>query len=725
VLFSLLVVNFAFANEDYWQLVCPPDVTVGCNDEIWDLSIYGNAYIDTYGGHQSAGTPSVHYHLNSCGSGHVTRTWMVEDPYWNWISCTQYIYVGGGSTFGYHNITWPADTEAVGCNPNVDPNITGKPTWDWVECSMIGVSHKDKVFTFTDGCKKIMREWTLLNWCKDSYGNFPTYTHKQFIKIINDEVPEFDCPEDIVVSSNNCKDAYVDATPLVIDPSLCGGQFTVFNDSPYAISKGNDLSGTYPVGTTKVAVAVRFGCGMFKTCWVKVIVKNDKPPTPICLGRLNVALMGMDTDNDGVNDEGMVDIWAKDLEYKSNSACGFYPLQFSFAEDSLLMNRRFTCDDLGVNEVKMYVSDSHGNQAYCVVKIDVQNNGANITPCVRKVEIDPADTTNVPKHHSLTGRVAYKDDSPVSDLDMTLTDMVSNDQIVTKYDTIVAMQKDSFINYSGAILYFYTLDTTIIETTDTITGQSTVFEAITNVEGEFAFDTVMTDEGNYMVKCGQMDGVLENINTKDLDKLTSFILGNATFESAYQYLAADLNEDRVVDLNDLSMMIDYLKGDIDSFGENDWMIYKEEDIYLTVPEDIVTQHQDWTMIDSVSGDIDGVSFRAIQKGDIVDGSNLNDDDLSFRSAEEYLSQYGNVAVNVYPNPFDELINLDITTDANTTAHIKIYDISGRTILNGTKDLIKGVNNIQVSIEDNVESILLYQVIVNEEVKSGKLIKMKK
>ena len=46
---ALLFVGIeVLAGEDFAGIHCPDDVYVDCNDEIWDLSIYGNAYYVDY-----------------------------------------------------------------------------------------------------------------------------------------------------------------------------------------------------------------------------------------------------------------------------------------------------------------------------------------------------------------------------------------------------------------------------------------------------------------------------------------------------------------------------------------------------------------------------------------------------------------------------------------------------------------------------------------------------
>jgi hypothetical protein len=68
------------AGSPVFHIECPPDVTVNCNDELWDLSIYGNAVVYGYNGPEPAGPPiSTEYHLNSCDVGTIVRTWVAYD----------------------------------------------------------------------------------------------------------------------------------------------------------------------------------------------------------------------------------------------------------------------------------------------------------------------------------------------------------------------------------------------------------------------------------------------------------------------------------------------------------------------------------------------------------------------------------------------------------------------------------------------------------------------
>ena len=386
-----------------FQLYCPNDVTISCSDDIWNLDQYGNATYYYNGGWYDAGTPTVNYYLNSCNSGYITRTWSVEDYNWNWYSCTQTITVlADGNSFNESNITWPQEHITLeGCYPSTHPSQLppgwGYPTWynSGSSCGTnnIGVSFSDQTYTISSTCKKIVRKWTVIDWCQynpNGYGGYTAglWTYYQFIKISKGDVPYLICPEDITVNSHNCVNAYVDVPPLWVDGDACGGDFEITNNSQYADSNGADISGVYPVGWHTVKYTVKYGCGSKKTCTRKIKVTKNKPPTPYCYASLAVPLMGVDEDGDGVFEDGMVEIWAKDLDKGSTASCNGGTLKFSFSSDVTDTYKTFTCDDVGENEVQMWVTDSKGNQSYCVVIIDVQNNGANIPNC----EPEPDDT---------------------------------------------------------------------------------------------------------------------------------------------------------------------------------------------------------------------------------------------------------------------------------------------------------------------------------------------
>ena len=368
-------------------LICPPDVWLNCGDEIWDLSSYGNAYYYINGVQHSAGDPSVSYDLTVCETGRIYRTWTIMDPNWVTHSCTQTIKVRG-SNFGYHNIDWPKNDLVIeGCNTSTHPDNLpegyGYPQYDHYSCSMVGASYKDQVFYFGVDCKKILRTWTVLDWCNYFPGNSSPgkWSYVQTIKISGNNMPMLNCPQDLELYPENCDGRYVEMNDIVVNGQGCNGAFQVYNDSPYADENGADASGFYPIGSTTINYRVEYACGEEQICQ-QVITVKEKAAVPYCLATLNVALMPLDTDGDQLVDDGMVELWASDLNHASYHPCrpNEY-LRFSFSSNVDSTSRIFTCKDVGENEVQMWVTDTRGNQSWCSVIVNVQNNAANIPDC--------------------------------------------------------------------------------------------------------------------------------------------------------------------------------------------------------------------------------------------------------------------------------------------------------------------------------------------------------
>ncbi len=685
-----------------WSLICPDDVTVDCNAEIWDLSSYGNAtYHDQYGYH-SAGNPVVTYYLNSCGSGYITRKWSIEDPYWNIQTCTQTITVGSG-TFNASSITWPQMVTLEGCDPNTHPDVTGKPTWVSSECNMIGYSYKDALYTVSADCKKILRKWTIIDWCQTANSYSSTWTFTQTIKIVKNDPPVINCVKDITVSAFDCKLGKVVAPALLIDPSSCGGQFDITNNSTYATEKLADLSGTYPVGITKVTFTVKYGCGQKKTCTTNVTVKNDKSAVPICIGSLSVALMGIDSDKDGVNDQGMVELWAKDLNSHSYSTCNNYPLIYSFSPDPKQTSKVFTCDDAGKTKVKMYVTDSKGNQSYCVVDLDVQNNGANIKDCKPKV-VAPPQTI-----FSARGTVKNIYNEPIKDVALQMYDPTKTITIKTTIDSTEVIKKDSFKNLSGYWLYTY--EKKWVKTTkyDTIISTPTIVEKSTDIKGEFLFENLIKKGENATIKCPTYTAALSNIDKADLDLLTLHLLGSKVLEGK-QLIAADVDQNGKIDIDDMNMLFRFVKGEINTFGAKTHVVVNDK------------SSDNWLSFTKVESDIKDLNFVVVQLGDIskekATTAMINGNvEASIRSIQ---NKDANYTLNVYPNPFSNKLIFDYSTDVSQSATIKLFDISGRNVITQSANLCKGNNNIEVDANLLNNGIYIYQLHTLERVKTGKV-----
>ena len=718
-LWSIFYINADAKTSPEWTftLNCPPNVTVSCTAELWNLAIYGNATY-TYGPYTySAGAPSVHYYLNSCNTGTITRTWMVEDYNWQWHSCTQTIYVTATGSGG-PGITWPEDLELEGCNPNTNPNQLSPPynypTWAPSQCTMLGKSYSDMTFTVNSQCKKIMRTWKVMDWCSYDYGSGAgMYTHVQWIYIISKTPPEVTCPAEITVNSFNCKNAQVIVPPLMIDPSVCGGEFAVTNNSPYSTSKGNDISGTYPIGTTKVTWSVKYGCNKTKTCTTNVVVVNASKPVPYCLGTITTALMGIDTDNDGKVDDGMVEIWAKDLDKGSKSACGYGPLKFSFSKDVTHTAKVFTCDNIGKNLVEMWVTDSKGAQNYCLVEVIIQNNGANIPDCHPLPPPPPVDSV-----HRVAGLVASLTDTPLSGAAVTMKyrDAIKSYQITR--DTTEELQLDSFINLSGYKLYRYILVKKITEHIDsTVTYiQKT---AVTDSTGRYKIDSIGVYNKVVDLTATYTDDARRFIDNKDVELLTKFLLGEVTFQSYYQYLASDINEDGKIDVADQNLLMAFVTGQSQQLpGSHQWYLLDARATFAH-PEDVLTGTVPLTVtLDSIPKPDPAVHFIAVKKGNIsVDPGSLVPQNTESRS----LTMSG---VKAYPNPFADDLHFEISVPEASESLLEIYNSNGQRLIQKQYHLVRGSNTVEIPTHALPYGLIVYRWTTGGRTETGTAVRIR-
>jgi len=343
------------------------------------------------GGNVWVTIPEVIDYRNACGVGIIKRKFYIEVGNWSdW--CYQTITVKD-FTNSYYDIDWPLDYTGDAClygPEDVDPEDLyppyNKPTIGgyngYNSCSLIGYAHEDLVFTFSDGaCKKILREWTVIDWCKYQPNNPWSpgiWHHTPVIKLMNSNPPTFvyGC-QDVVVDGYepNCSGRFYQQPPVQDDCTPIEGlkwdyKIDLWSDGTYDISYDGvgqpTVNKIIPNGWHKILWNVSDACGNYRTCSYKVHVKDKKAPSPICYYGLSTVVMPLG---------GMVTIWAKDFNVSSFDNCTpAYKLKYSFTENPWEASRTFTCDDLGTVPIQIWVHDEYGNKDYCTTFIKINDN---------------------------------------------------------------------------------------------------------------------------------------------------------------------------------------------------------------------------------------------------------------------------------------------------------------------------------------------------------------
>ena len=172
-------------------ITCPPNASINCDDYADDLAAALLACTD--GGFspafpsedacQSAAltaagygaptafdncdvtiTPTVTVNIDQCGSGSVVRSFIGVDGSGNGgngpATCSQTILVTHVSDWV---VEFPADQNGF-CD-QAEPDF-GEPEIFFETCELIATSFEDQFFDIVpDACFKIVRQWTVINWC--------------------------------------------------------------------------------------------------------------------------------------------------------------------------------------------------------------------------------------------------------------------------------------------------------------------------------------------------------------------------------------------------------------------------------------------------------------------------------------------------------------------------------------------------------------------------------
>lgn len=699
------------AEEDLaFQIYCPATVYLDCHDEIWDLSWLPNAYYHDYTGTHDAGTPYVKYHINDCNIGYIERTWKVADYHNVWHKCTQRIYVQG-NYFNSSTIKWPKNIDLEGCNPPTEPHQLPSgfdmPTWSTygASCSKIGYNYNDNVYVYGPGCYEIIRTWSLVDCCNfNPWTNTGIWTYNQRIKVTSTgEEPEVWVPYDVVEETYNCAKTYVDVPPLEVKDG-CDEQYVITNNSPYASYGGADASGHYPVGTTKVRFMVKYNCWQTKFYYMNVTVTDKSTPVPYCYYGLAMPLMGVDTDEDGVVDDGMAEVWASDLDAGSYHPChGDEYLKISFSSDPNDNVRVFTCEDVGEKEVNIWVTDYYGRQDYCTTYIDIQNNAANIPNCEPITEaLISGKITSI---YGNTEDMILDVNSTYEGMEFDTTYTV--EEAVTIVDTIV--DSDGTISYEYGISEVSTPD---VDTTHVDKDFQTEVE-----EGEYMLENLDLNE-DYTLTIFQ-EAKTDYIDEMDVKMLELYLAGQVEM-TMYQKMAADLNHDLMVDAADMEILSKFVNGEITAEEiDISWVTYDPDfEMNLAGSTDLEVYPVSKT-IEINNRNATEVDIMVFQMGDLTDAEDLEGilgPELAIRDINAFVIE------SVSPNPFNNLTTITVHNNANQDVRLEVFDLSGKRLINVNRTLEVGTNALSVNATElGGAGIYLYKVSTDTQSLQGKLI----
>ena len=598
--------------------------------------------------------------LNNCGVGVITRTFIASDANGS-RSCTQRIYVQNFDPITAESIIWPLDFLGLECALGTDPEDLDPPfdapVIDEDECDLIGVNYEDLVFDIVEGaCFKILRTWRVIDWCLfEQYGGIVEgvnyFEHVQILKVKNEFGPEFitDQPDIELCNDFDCSGMFVEliqrATDDCTPDNLLEWSYAIDLNNDGTIDIGPftglgaliDASQVLPLGSHRVIFAFEDRCGNRTVAEQFIDLNSCKAPVPVCINGLSADLMPVDTDGDGIEDAGMIVIWAVDFDASSYHPCG-NPFVFSLAPDVNVTSLTFDCSHVGQGQVpvNLYVTDALGNQAFCETYIIIQD---NMGIC--------------PGGGGLTGTVTGNVSTETSD--------------------------------------------NILDVTVSLNG-STMLPINTNHGGMYTFPA-MPVGGNYVVSPVKTNDYKNGVSTLDLVHIQKHLLGIKNLESPYKLIAADVNNSTTITAVDLSELRKLILGIYSELPNNSsWRFVDKTYVF---PDPYNPWMQPWPEnhpINPLSLGIQHADFYGIKVGDVNNTVKANASSIISRGSgeiftlelnDQFVSAGSSIEVPVYANSTKTLEGIQFSFDLKSGFELEAVHAG---LLNVTQENFGWLNN---------------------------------
>ena len=520
---------------------CPADITIDCEDETSDLSIFGDVdfnFLDDNCTSTFTVAENSFADLDDCGIGTITRTFTLIDLSGDVVvtangqvlSCSQEITVEGSvSPITLADITFPPDVVNLDCN---DPLPTEVPIVNTAGnvCSIVDISSNDVIINPNDDCNfTIERTFTVTDICA-SPGVVFNFT--QSINISDATAPTINIsPDDLVIDltgePNECS-AVVTLNYNITDDCVDPEDLIISLNAPGVLSQTNiNANGEVSFDVEFCTIEEEFtvtltaddGCGNIAMDSFNVMITGGN-----CI-EYNCQKFIYALESDGSNEFNSNDFPVVD------NACGFIEVDISYDPLNILD----TLVNLGCNEIEANGTNPNLNE-WLYFFID----GELVDSC---------------------RIVVFFSNDPNGDGDTS----------------------DGWVEICG----FNNLVGTVSGTVSSIMGEP-VSNANLRLEGSY-FEDEQTDEwgdyafpvmelgGNYKVVPSKDGDYLNGVSTLDIILIQKHILALKEFDTPYKHIAGDINKSETVSSLDIIILRKLILGIYDEFPNNEsWRMIDKE-----------------------------------------------------------------------------------------------------------------------------------------------------
>ncbi len=618
-------------------ITCPANVTINCGADtsstILGRPVFSATALSTPYFTDNCPNPKLSWinsgTIDNCGQGVITRTFTVTDNGGRTAACSQTITIRNNTPYNGpvligNGTVWKnlENKEVPGCiNIDTDPSRTGIPDLGNTNCSQVAYTHEDRVFNFVDGvCFKILRKWTVIDWCKfgpnrgvdgQTYPTFPspgvnTWTYTQTIKVSETVNPVIQvCTKaDTDASGDNCngfvelKNSAIDCTPA--DKLKWTYEIDLNNDAVGSFINGstNNASGTYPVGNHKITWTVEDQCGNQSTCTYTFRVLDKKKPTPYCISELTTVVMPS---------SGSISIWAKDFNLGSydncpTTGCGLW---FTFNGERPVASR--------INQEHYFKGNG--------LSATLEEFESGIAQFWRPADCSSSKQYTCDDLGANTENMSVWDDSGNTDYCTVTLNVQANGTACSgsRIAGSIGTEVNKMVQNVNVILQ--NIDN----------NESKAF--VTDNKGKYEF-AGMPENASYKITPEKNIEHLNGVSTIDLVMIQRHILGISKLNSAYKYVAADINNDKNITASDLVELRKLILGIYAELPKNTSWKFLDKAANVSDVTSVYDVKQS-VNIDNFNTSMMENNFVAIKIGD-VNGSvtvNVNDQETESRSVK--------------------------------------------------------------------------------------------
>ena len=469
--------------------------------------------------------------ISECGQASFTVVWTATDANGLTSTCSRLVTVGDMTPATVRRPSTSTFTLAS-CNDGREPADipNSMPTILNEDCENIAITHEDEFFFGSqEACVKILRKWSIIDWCRFDGGNFASAIVDSFTQtiIITDNVaPVFVSETGDVIIPDTDKDCEERVTLVARATDDCTADVDLVytyavdmfdNGSTDKTGQSNDATGIYPVGKHRIIFMAEDMCGNLGQESFTFDVRSQKEPIVFLLNNSEVVL----------GSGGTATITAASLNASSSNGClpagvtsGDEGLIYSFDANGNDLTKTFTCSDIPngrgeLVETRVWVTDSIGNNESALITIIV------------------SDTPDV--------------DNPEGVCPDVIGSSVISGIINTESASVVSEVPVSAINLNS--------------------GE--VQTVMTDEYGFYEFNNIKQYE-DYEIKPDLEGFVLAGISTLDIVYIQRHILGLSDLNSPFKMVAADVNGSNSISASDLVELRQLILGRRLSLSTDEW-----------------------------------------------------------------------------------------------------------------------------------------------------------